>query len=89
MAEAPARLKELREDLKKNEMPPAERQKILLAEQKKWDDQRKAVRNKIAALDRKQRGPASMRWPARCFTRLAHEAFHAYLETYVYPRQVV
>ena len=24
----------------------------------------------------------------RMFTRLAHEAFHAYLETYVYPRQV-
>lgn len=84
VAEAPARIKELREELKKNEIPPTERQKILVAEQKKWDEQRRAVRKKIATLDR--RNAARFHDVAgQMFRRLAHEAFHAYLETFVYP----
>jgi hypothetical protein len=85
-AEAPVRLKQLGEDLKKNEVPAAERTKILLAEQKKWDHQRTVVRRKITALDR-QNASKFNDVTRQMFTRLAHEAFHAYLESYVYPRQ--
>ena len=53
MAETPAQIKRLGDDLKANGVPTTERQRILLAEQKKWDDQRRSLQRKIAALDRK------------------------------------
>jgi len=87
LAEMPARLKELGETLKSNAMPAGERQKIISAEQRKWEDQRKAARRKIAALDKKN-ATRFDEVAGQMFTRLAHEAFHAYLEIYVYPRQV-
>jgi hypothetical protein len=86
-ADMPARLKGLGESLKKNDVPPAERQKLLSAEKGKWDDQRKAARKKIATLERKNAAKFN-EVAGLMFTRLAHEAFHAYLEVYVYPRQV-
>ncbi|MBI3837758.1 MAG: DUF1570 domain-containing protein [Planctomycetia bacterium] len=87
VAETPARLKQLNEELRNNGIPAGDRQKILLGEQKKWEEQRKAARKKIAALDRKNSAKFN-EVAGRMFTRLAHEAFHAYLETYVFPRQV-
>ncbi len=86
VADAPARLKQLGADLKQNDVPTVERMKILLAEHKKWEDQRKAMQRKIAALDRKNAAKFN-EVAGQMFTRLAHEAFHAYLETHVYPRQ--
>ncbi|HEX5443814.1 MAG TPA: DUF1570 domain-containing protein [Pirellulales bacterium] len=86
VADAPARVKKLGDDLKKAEVPAADRLRIVLAEQRKWTDKRRAIAHEIAALDRKN----SARFnevTAKMFTRLAHEAFHAYLETYVYPRR--
>ncbi len=87
IAELPARLKELGETLKENNVPAGERQKIVAAEQRKWEDQRKNARRKIAALDRKNAARFD-EVAGQMFTRLAHEAFHAYLEIQVYPRQV-
>ena len=87
VADMPTRLKELGETLAKNEVPPAERQKVLAAEQRKWEDQRKAARKKIAVLDRKNAARFN-EVAGQMFARLAHEAFHAYLEVHVYPRQV-
>jgi hypothetical protein len=86
VAETPARLKQLNEELRKNDVPAGERQKVVLAEQKKWEEQRKAAKKKMAALERKNFAKFN-EVAGRMFTRLAHEAFHAYLET-VYPRQV-
>ncbi len=86
MAESPARLKRLGDDLKANGVPTAQRLRIVLAEQKKWDDQRRALQRKITALDRKNAAKFN-EVGGRMFRRLAHEAFHAYLETQVYPRQ--
>jgi hypothetical protein len=85
VAETPARLKDLNEELRQADVPAGERQKILLGEQKKWEEQRKAVKKKIAALDRKNSAKFN-EVAGRMFTRLAHEAFHAYLDS-VYPRQ--
>jgi hypothetical protein len=87
VAGTPARLKELGEDLKKIEIPAAERLKIVQAEQKKWDDERKAGRKRLVALERTNAAKFN-EVAGQMFTRLAHEAFHAYLETFVYPRQV-
>lgn len=86
VADAPARVKKLGADLKKNNVPASERLRILLAEQRKWHDQRRAVQRKIAALDRENAAKFN-EVTGRMFRRLAHEAFHAYLETYVYPRR--
>jgi len=87
LADMPARLKELGEDLTKNGVSTAERLKILVAEQRKYDDERKVARRKMAALDRKNQAKFN-EVAGQMFTRLAHEAFHAYLETYVYPHDV-
>jgi hypothetical protein len=87
LADMPARLKKLGQELDETGLSPTERQKIVLAEQKKWEDQRRAAKRKILALDRRN----SARFnevSGQMFARLAHEAFHAYLETYVYPRRV-
>jgi len=86
LAETPARLKQLGEDLKANGVPTAQRLRIVLAEQKKWDDTRRSVQRKIAALDRKNAARFN-EVGGQMFRRLAHEAFHAYLENQVYPRQ--
>lgn len=85
LADAPARLKQLGEDLKTNGVPTAQRMRILVAEHKKWDDLRKAAQRKIAALDRKNSAKFH-EVAGQMFARLGHEAFHAYLETHVYPR---
>jgi hypothetical protein len=87
VAEAPARVKKLGDELKQNDVPAAERMRILLAEQRKWHDQKRTIEKQIAALDR-QNAERFNEVTSRMFTRLAHEAFHAYLETYVYPRTV-
>jgi len=85
VAEAPARIKGLHEELKKNGIPAAERQKIVMAEQKKWEEQRRTARRQITTLER--RNLARFNDVAgKMFRRLAHEAFHAYLEDQVYPR---
>jgi hypothetical protein len=86
VADAPARVKKLGDDLKAANVPAAERLRIVLAEQRKWTDRRRTIEREIAALDRKNAARFND-VTGRMFTRLAHEAFHAYLETYVYPRQ--
>lgn len=84
--QAPVRLKDLGDELKKNEVPTGDRLKILLAEQRKWNDYRKNIQKKIAAIDRKNAARFN-EVAGQMLIRLAHEAFHAYLETRVYPRQ--
>ena len=87
VADVPNRVKKLGEDLEAAGIAPAQRLRILLAEQRKWGDQRKAVLQRIAAVDRENAAKFN-EVTGRMFTRLAHEAFHAYLETYVYPRRI-
>jgi len=86
-ADAPARLKQLGADLKANGVSTADRLKIVMGEQKKWEDQKRAAQRKMLALDRKNAAKFDEVTKVM-FTRVAHEAFHAYLENHVYPRQV-
>jgi hypothetical protein len=84
IAEVPARVKKLGEELEAAGVGASERLRIVLAEQRKWSDQRKALASQIATIDRANEARFND-LTQRMFTRLAHEAFHAYLETDVYP----
>lgn len=86
-ADAPARLKQLGADLKKNGVSTGDRLKIVMGEQKKWEDQKRAAQRKMTALDRKNAAKFDEVTKVM-FHRVGHEAFHAYLENHVYPRQV-
>ncbi len=82
----PGQLKQLNDDLRAGGVSEADRQKILKAEQRKRTEQRDELKHAIAELDRKN--AARFKDVAgRMFTRLYHEAFHAYLENYVFPQQ--
>ena len=85
IADGAKRRKTLREQLKASGFPEDQIQNVLLAEQKKWDALKADYQKKIKALERTN----SARFgevAGQMFTRLFHEAFHAYLENYVYPR---
>lgn len=84
IAEVPARVKKLSEELETAGVGASERLRIVLAEQRKWSDQRKTLAGQIASIDRANEAKFND-LTQRMFTRLAHEAFHAYLETDVYP----
>ena len=64
LLELPSRLKELAESLKKNDIPPAERLKIVSSEQKKWEEQRKTARARSRRSNARTR-QSSTKWPAR------------------------
>ncbi len=84
IAEVPSRVKKLGEELEVAGVGASERLRVVLAEQRKWSDQRKALASQIATIDRANEAKFN-ELTQRMFTRLAHEAFHAYLETDVYP----
>ncbi len=84
LKELPRRLKQLGEELQNADYPPAERQKIMLAEQKRLEDERHAVQQQILVIERKN-AARFREVSGAMFTRLYHEAFHAYLENFVYP----
>ncbi len=83
--EARSRSKDLFETLTKNGVSAGERQKIVAAEEKNWEDRRRKARRQMAALERSNSAKFDI-VAGQMFRRLRHEAFHAYLETFVYPR---
>ncbi len=86
IAEVPTRVKKLGEELEAAGIGTSERLRIILAEQRKWSDHRKTVTNQIAQVERANEIKFN-ELTQRMFTRLTHEAFHAYLETFVYPNR--
>jgi len=86
LKDLPSRLKQLGEELQKANYPPADRPKILLAEQKRLEDERRGIQQQIQVVDRKN-ATHFREVSGVMFSRLYHEAFHAYLENYVYPHQ--
>jgi hypothetical protein len=80
----PERLRQLAEDLKKGGVPAQQRQKIRIAEQKKWEDQRHELDQQIKAAERRNTAIFN-EMAGQMLARLYHEAFHAYLENSVYP----
>ncbi len=85
LAETPGRLKDLNETLRKAGVPTEERQKISVAEQRKWKDEVATLEARIKAAERRNAN-RFQEVTGEMFGRLAHESFHAYLENFVYPR---
>jgi len=83
-AELRQRLKEAGENLRRQGVPPAQIRKLALLETAQLqreidrieDDLKRCARENARTFDR---------FMADVFSRLYHEAFHAYLENYVYP----
>jgi len=85
LAETPMRLKEFNESLRKAGRTDEERQKISVAEQRKWKDEVATLEARIKAAERRN-ASRFQEVTGEMFGRLAHESFHAYLENFVYPR---
>lgn len=83
--ESQAEIKVLGEQLLAAGIPNDERQKILKAETRKWEEKRNELRTHITTIERKNAARFN-EVAGQMFTRLYHEAFHAYLENYVYPQ---
>ncbi len=74
---------QLTRELEEGGVAPFERRRIVRATRLKWQQQKKALILKISVADR--RNAAKLDEVAdRMFRRLYHEAFHAYLDNYVY-----
>ncbi len=80
----PAELRKLSEDLEKSGVPAAERRNIRLAAEGKWKRELAEVKLKIQTVENRNRAQFDT-VTREMFARLSHEAFHAYLENFVYP----
>jgi hypothetical protein len=84
-AAMPAELKKLADDLEKSGVPPAVRRNTRLAAERKWKEELADLNRRLQAIERNNnnqfRGVT-----ADMFSRLYHEAFHAYVENFVYPQ---
>ena len=79
----PDRIKQLIRELQEQNVPAAQRKKIVAATRQKWQQQQKALALKISVANRKNAAKLDEVTGAM-FRRLYHEAFHAYLDNYVY-----
>ena len=80
------RLAELSRQLQKEGIPGKEIAKLLTRERGKYDGQIKQKRRELDLCERTN-ARAFDAVTRQMFLRLYHEAFHAYLENYVYPHQ--
>ena len=85
-ARFPDELAKLNTELRNQGMPSEERNRIRIAYMKSHEDQRDALELKIKSAERRNVA-AFDEITARMFARLYHEAFHAYLENFLFPHQ--
>ena len=83
----PGRLKQLEGELEQNGVARSERARILAAARNRWEKELVELRNQIRLLDRKNDSLMSG-LVDKMLRSLYHEAFHAYLEDYVFRRSV-
>jgi len=79
-----ARLREMADSLRKEQVPPAEIQRLLGLERGKFQHEAKTLRTQIELSD-SEAAKVFRQSTRQTFARLGHESFHAYLENYVYP----
>ena len=80
----PGELRKLSEDLEKSGVPAAERRNTRLAAERRWKQELAEVMLKMQTIENRNRAqfdPVTR----EMFARLSHEAFHAYLENFVFP----
>ena len=79
----PDLIKQLNRELQEQNVPAIQRRKIVTATRQKWQQQQKALALKISIANRKNAAKLDEITGAM-LRRLYHEAFHAYLDNYVY-----
>jgi hypothetical protein len=84
--ELPRRVSELETALTADGSPPQEVRSIVLATRQKWEEQRNAMAAAIAEADTANRQAYDRAVDSLC-RRLYHEAFHAYVDNYVFDSQ--
>jgi hypothetical protein len=84
VARLPARLAALADQLRKNGVPESDRKAVIASEQRTWQERRQKLVEDIAHADRRNASKFEQ-VTGEMFARLYHEAFHAYLDNYVYP----
>jgi hypothetical protein len=78
-----SRMKERARTLEAHGFSEAHRTEELVATRARWEGDLKALRSELIAADSRNT-QAFNQFAGRMFARLYHEAFHAYLENYVY-----
>ena len=84
-AAMPGELQKLARDLEAQKVPAAERKTIAAAAQRKWDQEQAEAHRRMEVLERENAAQFD-EITRQMFTRLFHEAFHAYVENFVYPQ---
>jgi len=84
-AAMPKELKRLADDLEKNGVKASERRATVLAAQRKWKQELADVVAKMDAIERSNSAQFKL-VTNEMLMRLYHEAWHAYLENFVYPQ---
>ncbi len=82
--EFPQRQRELAERLRQNGFTSDEVREELRARSAAWENQFQATMRKLAEIDRRNEARFE-EVSQQLFARLRHEAFHAYVENYLYP----
>jgi hypothetical protein len=79
-----AKLSQFQKDLASGGFSPKEQRELLNSAQANWDKQHQELKDQIRSFERHNMAQYDQ-VTRRMFVRLFHEAFHAYLENYVYP----
>jgi len=82
----PAKLKEVQQQLAQAGLNDRQIRSELTLRKKAWDNEKAAVNKEVLRVNRQNEAKFSVVTDSM-FARLYHEAFHAYLENYVYPRR--
>jgi hypothetical protein len=83
--ELPHRLAELARDLERRGVPPAQRRQAIEAARRRVQQELSELERRMRAAERDNANSFEKTTEAM-FRRLAHEAFHAYLENFVFPQ---
>jgi hypothetical protein len=84
--EFPSRKRDLAANLQQSGFPEDQIREELLVREKAWNDEYKAMMNQLTAVDRRNERRFE-EVSQQLFARLRHEAFHAYVENYLYPQR--
>ncbi len=85
-AAMPGELQKLARDLEAQKVPAPERKTIVAAAQRNWDQEQAEAHRRMEVLERENAAQFD-EITRKMFTRLFHEAFHAYVENFVYPQE--
>ena len=85
-ADFPERLKGIQQQLVQAGLGDRQIRSELTLRKKAWEDEKGAAQREVLRVNRQNEAKFSV-VTQNMFSRLYHEAFHAYLENYVYPRR--